>query len=65
MLPSVLGQVHTLLGDNGFYSQANVSACKQAEIEPLLALKVKEHHEPVLERLAPGAPEPQTMDAVI
>jgi hypothetical protein len=37
--------VNALLGDNGFYSQANVIACVQARVEPLLALKRRSHHE--------------------
>lgn len=38
-LPAVLGQVQTLITDNGFYSQANVIACKDAGLAPLLALR--------------------------
>lgn len=64
-LPAVLGRVDALLGDNGFYSQANVIACVEAGVEPLLALKRHSHHESVLERFAPDAPEPRTTDAVV
>ena len=63
-LPAVLGEVSTLIADNGFFSQANVMACNDAEIEPLLALQRQSHHMPVMERFAPDAPEPQTGDRV-
>ena len=63
-LPEELGVVHTLVADNGYYSQANVVACAQAGIEPLLAIKREAHHEPLMERFAPDPDAPQTMDAV-
>lgn len=63
-LPTALGEVQTLIADNGFFSQANVSACHAAEIEPLLALKRESHHPPVLERFAADSPLPQTSDPV-
>ena len=37
-LSKELGKVETLLGDNGYFSEANVKACKAAAIEPLLAM---------------------------
>ena len=37
-LPEGLGKTETLLGDNGYFSKANVKACEAAGIEPLLAL---------------------------
>lgn len=61
-LPAQLGQVSTLLADNGYCSQANVIACTDAQIEPLLALKRHSHHMPVLERFAPDGPQPQTTE---
>lgn len=33
-LPETLGQVDHLLGDNGYFSEANVKACEQATITP-------------------------------
>jgi transposase len=59
-LPAMLGEVQSLITDNGFFSQANVMACNDAGVEPLLALKRQAHHAPVMERFAPDAPEPQT-----
>lgn len=59
-LPKVLGQVQTLIADNGYCSDSNAQACSDAHIEPLLALRREVHHLPVLERFAPDAPEPET-----
>lgn len=63
-LPAALGVVQTLIADNGFFSQANMSACRAAEIEPLLALKRESHHLPVQERFAAESPPPQTGEPV-
>jgi uncharacterized protein YecA (UPF0149 family) len=63
-LPEVLGEVQSLIADNGFCSQANVIACNDTGVEPLLALKKHEHHEPVMQRFAADSPEPQTTDAL-
>ena len=57
-LPETLGPVETLLGDNGFYSAANVEACVAAGIEPLIALGRQPHHPPLAERGAPEPPPP-------
>lgn len=64
-LPAMLGEVKALLADNGYFSQANVIACNDAGVEPLLALKRQSHHMPLEERFAPDAPEPQTTDPVL
>ena len=61
-LPWVLGQVRTLMADNGFYSQSNVLACNSAGLQPLLALKRQDHHMPVTERFASDPPAPQTAE---
>jgi hypothetical protein len=63
-LPAELGEVKNLIADNGFFSQANVSACHEAGVEPLLALKRESHHTPVLERFATDSPPPQTSNPV-
>lgn len=63
-LPKSLGQVQTLVTDNGYCSQANVLACTQAKIDPLLAVQRDAHHEPLMERFAADGPEPQDADAV-
>ena len=64
-LPEVLGPVQSLIADNGYCSQANVQACQDAGIDPLLAIKRESHHLPVLERFAPDAPEPETSTPVV
>lgn len=64
-LPEVLGQVQSLIADNGYCSQANVVACSDAGVQPLLALKRESHHLPVMERFAPDGPEPETADPVV
>lgn len=43
-LPEELGRVKRLLGDNGFFSAANVESCVAAKIEPLLAAGRDGHH---------------------
>jgi hypothetical protein len=63
-LPEELGEVQTLVADNGFFSQSNVIACAQVGIEPLLAIKRESHHEPLLGRFAPDVNAPQTTDPV-
>src|SRR5438477_879809 len=39
-LPEELGKPECLLADNGYFSAANVAACAQAKIEPLIAMAV-------------------------
>ena len=56
--------MQTLVADNGFYSQANVVACAQAGVEPLLAIKRESHHEPLMERFACDPDTPQTTEPV-
>jgi transposase len=43
-LPDELGRVKRLLGDNGYFSAANVERCVAAKIEPLLAPGRDGHH---------------------
>jgi hypothetical protein len=63
-LPDSLGQVSSLLADNGYFSAANVNACASRFIEPMLSIKREAHHIPVLERFCADAPEPETDDPV-
>lgn len=63
-LSETLGTVDTLLGDNGFFSAANVKACAARGIEPLIALGREAHHLPLEERLRPDAPPPESDDPV-
>ena len=60
-LPVVLGAPQTLLGDNGYFSVANVAACAVAGIEPLLALGRPPHHPSLDERFAAAPPAPENL----
>jgi hypothetical protein len=67
-LPANLGKPQTMLGDNGYFSAANVTACTAADIAPLLAPGRTPHHPSVEERFAaaPPAPEnPTPLDAML
>jgi len=58
-LPEALGQVETMLTDNGFFSEANVKAAQDRGIEPLMALGREAHHQSLAERMhEPEAPAP-------
>jgi len=62
------GEIKTLLGDNGYFSEANVNACHEAGVEPLLAMSKESHHQSLRERFAkaPEAPEdPTPLEAMI
>jgi transposase len=57
-LPEELGKTKTLLGDNGYFSEANVKACEAAGVEPLLAMGRDSHHPSLSERFAGAPPAP-------
>ena len=57
-LPEDLGRVETLLADNGYFSEANVTLCAAANIEPLIALGRQPHHQSLRERFAAAPPAP-------
>jgi transposase len=57
-LPEELGDVDTLLADSGYFSEANVNACAEAGIDPLIAMGRQSHHQPLAERFASAPPEP-------
>jgi hypothetical protein len=59
----MLGKVETLLADNGYFSEANVSHCKTAKIALLISLGSEQHHLGWKERFgeadaAAGKPSP-------
>jgi transposase len=58
-LPEELGKVETLLTDNGYFSAANVEACDEAGIEPLMAMGRQPHHPPLAERFEPTPAPPE------
>lgn len=57
-LPEALGVPQTLLADSGYFSAANVEACRAAGIEPLIALGRQSHHPSWRERFAAAPPAP-------
>lgn len=59
-----LGRPSQLLAETGYFSAANVDACEQAGITPLIAMKRTQHHEPVLERFTEPPPLSGDADAV-
>ena len=58
-LPDALGEVETLLADNGYFSEANVTACEAANIEPLIATGQQPHHPSLSERFGEPPPPPK------
>ena len=54
-----LGQPAVLIADNGYFSEANVKACQQANIEPLIALGRERHHVSWKDRFAQAPPAPE------
>ena len=63
-LPEDLGQPETLLADNGYFSEANVTLCEAAKIEPLIALGRQPHHQSLRERFAAAPPAPKNPTSV-
>jgi hypothetical protein len=57
-LPDALGEVETMLADNGYFGAANVTACATAKIEPLIAMGRQPHHPALNERFADAPPPP-------
>ena len=58
-LPEGLGRPNTLLADNGYFSETNVTACAAADIAPLIALGRESHHQSWRERFATAPPAPE------
>jgi transposase len=63
-LPREVGAVDSLLADSGYFSQANVTACIEAGIAPLLATGRETHYLPWQTRVTEPAPPPDDADAV-
>ncbi len=58
-LPKRLGKPQTLLADNGYFSEANVSRCEAAKIAPLISLGRERHHLGWKERFGEAPPPPE------
>ncbi len=63
-LPEVLGRPETLLADSGYFSEANVEACVEATIAPLISPGRERHHLSWKERFAEAPPPPEAPSAV-
>ena len=63
-LPEEVGAVETVLADTGYFSEANVQACVEAKIDPLIAIERQPHYPPLPERFAPAPPPPENPTAV-
>ena len=63
-LPEEVGRPDTLLADSGYFSSANVDACANAGIEPLIASGRQPHYPPLGERLAEAPPPPENPTSV-
>jgi hypothetical protein len=57
-LPGDIGKPAALLADNGYFSEANVTACEAAGIEPMIATGRQSHHPSLAERFAGAPPAP-------
>ena len=55
-LPAEVGRPEALVGDNGFFSERNVTLCHAAGIEPLLAVGRDTHHPHWEERFSEPPP---------
>lgn len=55
-LPVELGKPATLVADTGYFSEANVNACGEHAIAPLIAVSREEHHPNPLERFTEPPP---------
>jgi transposase len=63
-LPDELGQVHALLADTGYFSEANVNKCEAGGITPYIAEGRQDHNEPLYERFAADPPAPKKTSGV-
>ena len=59
-LPAELGKPTILLADDGYFSAANVTACRSAQIEPLIVAGRQPHHPSLSDRFAEPPPAPST-----
>jgi transposase len=59
-----LGSAETLLADSGYFSQANVEACVEAGITPMIAPGREHHNRSWKERFAAAPPAPEDPTAV-
>lgn len=58
-LPVELGQIDNILADAGYYSDANVTSCELADIDPFIPPRRDKHNQPMFERFADPLPLPE------
>jgi transposase len=58
-LPADLGKPDILLADTGYFSEANVTLCAAAQIDPMIAQGRQSHYPPLSERFAKAPPVPE------
>lgn len=58
-LPEALGKPESLLADSGYFSEANVTACAEAKIAPLIAMGRERHYLSGADRFAAAPPAPE------
>ncbi len=63
-LPEELGEAQSLLADTGYFSEANVELCQDANIEPLIPEKREKHNPPLKERFKEDPEAPQNPNSV-
>ncbi len=63
-LPEQLGKVDTLLADTGYFSEANVNKCIEAEVTPLFSTGRQKHNQPLQERFTKPEPLPDNASPV-
>jgi hypothetical protein len=61
---SPLGDVTHFVADTGYFSAANVAACEQAGVVPLIARRREQHHLPIMARFIEPPPLAEGADAV-
>jgi len=63
-LPIEVGTVSELIADNGYFSEANVTACESREITPYIAAGRDPHNQSPWERFQEPPPLPDDADSV-
>jgi transposase len=63
-LPKELGKVSGVVSDNGYFSEANVTACVDMGITPYIAAGREQHNQSLWDRFSEPPPLPKDADAV-
>jgi transposase len=63
-LPKALGEAENLLADTGYFSEANVEKCTQANLVPFIPSSREKHNRPLMERFREDPEPPQNATAI-